>query len=75
MFFAAKNAMKEFFRTGTEVKSEKYRPLYSAEMRSRKDIIRFAECIGFRHPAKIARLQAAKYEVAPSSSGQRIPVQ
>ena len=38
------------------VKAEKYLPLYTVELMSRNSVLKFAECINFRHPAKHVRL-------------------
>jgi len=38
------------------LKAEKYLPLYTAEIRSKNNVLKFAELINFRHPGKHARL-------------------
>jgi len=38
------------------LKAEKYLPLYTAEARSKNNVLKFAERINFRHPGKHARL-------------------
>ena len=54
------------------LKAEEYLPLYSVEIGSKESVLKFAQVIGFRHPAKLARLVGYQMncKIAPSSSGQ-----